>query len=110
MPTNQDLRRIRRHLAELPNGRGRRFSHELRDELGRYARARRAAGATNAAIAVELGVSAPSVARALARRTVVPVRVVEDPRVQQLMVRGPHGVLVEGLDIEGVALLLRALS
>jgi len=58
-------------------------------------------------------VGVPTLGRALeaTSETLLPIAVAptKDKR-QDLTVRGPGGLTVEGLDIEGVAALLRALS
>jgi transposase-like protein len=109
------LRRLRASLRLVPPGPRRRFPPELRAELAVYARERLAQGVSQARVASELGVSAPTVARLGGRaapRALVPVRVVEDdapPRVA-ITVRGPCGLVIEGLDVAGVAALLREVS
>ena len=40
-----------------------------------------------------------------------PVRIIEDvPEHADVRVRGPRGIVVEGLDVAGVAALIKALS
>jgi len=82
-----------------------------------YFRRRRAAGTSLAAISRELGVkrhtlvgwtAAPEVPAA---PRFVPVSVVADaPAASKVVVHGPGGVRVEGLDLAGVAELLRRLA
>ena len=110
MPKNTEVRQVRAALAQLPS-QGRRFPPEVRAAVERYARRRTAEGATNLAVARELGVSAPTISRALARqsRMFVPVRVVPEAAAP-VIVRGPCGVVIEGLDVAGVAKLLVELS
>ena len=101
-----------------PRGAGRRYPSALRRVAVEYFRRRRAAGATLAAISRELGVkrhtligwtAAPEAAAALPR--FVPVSVVaETPATSRIIVHGPGGVRVEGLDLAGVAELLRRLA
>ena len=48
---------------------------------------------------------------AVGRARLVPVRVVAEPRASSaLVIRGPRGIVVEGLDVDGVARLIEALS
>lgn len=100
-----------------PRGAGRRYSPALRRMAMEYFRGRRAAGAGVAAISRELGVkrhtlvawiAAPE-APATASRF-VPVSIVADAAVSRIVVHGPGGVRVEGLDLVGVIALLRGLA
>lgn len=114
-PPTPALRRLRAALRVAPPGPRRRFPPALRDEMASYVRERLAHGASQAQVAAELGVSAPTVARLGARtatRALVPVRVVEpqEPPRATVTVRGPYGFVIEGLDVAGVAALLKAVS
>lgn len=112
MSTNDEQKQIRAALARQPRGPGRRISPEIRRLIGRYARRRLAAGATRMAVSAELGVGDQTIARALATmltQELLPVRVASSPS-RSLTVRAPAGLTIEGLDIEGVAALIRALS
>lgn len=115
MSHSHELQRIRATIKTLPPGQGRRLTPELRARIGRYADRRSGEGASQSAIAREVGVSKPAVARAVAslRKALVPVRVVAEPVValrSQAIVRAPGGLSIEGLDVEGIAALVRALS
>ena len=44
------------------------------------------------------------------RTSMVPVRIVESGARSMLSIRGPRGIVVEGLDVGGLADLIRALS
>ncbi len=96
-------------------GAGRRYPVELRRQGAAYLVARRAAGGTVSAVLRELGVRRGMLAGwakpagAAARPRFVPVTVVEGPG-GRVVVHGPHGVRVEGLDVAGVAELLRRLA
>jgi transposase len=98
-------------------GPGRRYPAELRRRGAEYLRARQTAGAPLSAILRELGVrretlanwAAPAKAEAEKRPLFVPVSVVETP-AGRIVVHGPGGVRVEGLDVAGVADLLRRLA
>ena len=89
---------------------GRRFPENARAVLVRYATEQRAGGLTTASIARELGLTvATLVAWLTPKSSFVPVTVVP---VQPggIVVRGPHGVTIEGLDVDGLGRLLRLLS
>jgi hypothetical protein len=96
-------------------GPGRRYPEELRRRGAAYLRARQAAGAPLSAILRELGVrretlagwAAPAAGKT--RPRFVPVTVMEAP-AGRIVVHGPGGVRVEGLDLAGVADLLRRLA
>lgn len=114
-PPSPTLRRLRAALRVAPPGPRRRFPPALREEMASYIRERLAQGASKTHVAAELGVSAPTVARLGARpatRALVPVRVVEEqePARWTVTVRGPYGLVIEGLDVRGVAALLKAVS
>ena len=112
MSTNKDLDRIKKVLSAMPKGKRRRFTPELRRLIGRYARDRVAEGASRRAVASELGVGDRTLSQALnaaSTETWVPVRVTaESP--SSVRVHGPGGLLIDGLNIEGIAALIRALS
>lgn len=95
-------------------GPGRRYPAELRRRGAEYLRARQAAGAPLSAILRELGVRRETLvgwagpAEAETRPRFVPVSVIEEP--SRIVVHGPGGVRIEGLDVAGVADLLRRLA
>lgn len=92
-----------------------RYTPELRAEALDYARERMAAGGGLKAVTKELGVgrytlrgwlAAPKQAQAFRR-----VEVTDEPgRGGHLVVYGPRGLRIEGLDVAGVAELLRRLG
>jgi len=88
----------------------------LRDEIVAYARGRRHGGASWRTIAAEIGFSASALKlwTATARRSLVPVTVRTDASAVEhtagLVLVAPNGVRVEGLDVTGAAMLLRALA
>ncbi len=96
-------------------GAGRRYPAEIRRQGATYLAARRAAGGTVSAVLRELGVRRETLAGwakaagAAARPRFVPVTVVEGAG-GRVVVHGPHGVRVEGLDVAWVAELLRRLA
>jgi transposase-like protein len=114
-PHTPALRRLRAALRLVPPGPHRRFPPELREELAAYVRERLACGVSRAMVASELGVSAPTVSRLGARpamQALVPVRIVGDHKRPQALVtvRGPCGLVIEGLDVVGVAALLKEVA
>lgn len=114
MSENQELKQLRTALKALPKGPARRIPAGLRRQIARYTRRRLAEGAPRGAIASEIGVGAPTLVRVLREEEApgfVPVRVTKAvPSTPPLTVRGPAGVTIEGLDIEGLVALLRGLS
>ena len=96
-------------------GPGRRYPAELRRRGAEYLRARQGAGAPLSAILRELGVRRETLAGwaapmdPAARSRFVPVTVMEAP-AGRIVVHGSGGVRVEGLDVAGVADLLRRLA
>ncbi|HYD41622.1 MAG TPA: hypothetical protein VEB43_12410 [Anaeromyxobacter sp.] len=100
-----------------PRGAGRRYPREARRMAAEYFRRRRAVGAATSAISRELGVKRHTLAAWVAAEApggparFVPVSVVPDAATPaRLVVHGPGGVRVEGLDVAGVAELLRRLA
>lgn len=89
----------------------RRYPAALRARLVAFVRAHpeRSVGS----LARSLDVAPQTLARIVASTStaLVPVRIVEDDaEVADLRVHGPRGIVVEGLDVEGVAALIKALS
>lgn len=106
------LETIRKAVAELGGrGRGRAYPKDLRAEVVEYARTRRAAGIRLEALGIELGLPWRTIARWLPAVRAKRFRRIEivDAR-RDLVVHGPHGLRVEGLDLDGVAELLRRLG
>lgn len=110
-----ETRKLRAAIAALPTRR-RRFPPALRASLRAYVKREVAGGASRSRVAASLGVSQPTVSRLLAEgalATLLPIVVVEEqpaPAPKSIVVRGPHGLLIENLDLDGVAELIRALS
>ncbi len=107
-----DITAARRAIEALaPSKYLRRYPAELRAQLARLVRAHpeRSVGSLATAIGMApktlesfLGSTAASV--------IVPVRVVAPARAcNALRVHGPRGIVVEGLNVDGVAELIRAL-
>jgi len=97
-------------------GRGCRYPKGLLEGLLGYTVARRRQGATLLTIGDELGVSWRTLGRWLSGRKQVrkfqPVQLVApaEPVKREVVVHGPCGVRIEGLDVEGVAQLVRRLG
>jgi len=119
--------RIRAAVAALTAGAQRRYPVQLQAQIAEYARERMEAGAARAQVVKEIGVSDPTLSRLLGAkgRRRRPQRsvfrpVIVDPGAERaagaaihatsLVVRGPGGIVIEGLDVAGVAALIRALS
>ena len=96
-------------------GAGRRYPAEIRRQGAAYLSARRAAGGNVSAVVRELGVRRDTLAGwatpagEAGRPRFVPVALVGEA-AERIVVHGPHGVRVEGLDVAGVAELLRRLA
>jgi hypothetical protein len=110
--------RLRVTVATLTPGGQRRYPPGLRSEIADYARARMRAGGVRRDVVAELGVSDPTLVRILSERETTPklrpVRVVASrparTEVSPLVVRTVGGLQIEGLDVAGVAALVRALT
>ena len=100
-----------------PRGAGRRYPPALRRTGAEYFRRRRAVGASVATVARDLGVRRQTLlawaaeAEAKTRAAFVPVAVVPDAAVaSRIVVHGPVGLRIEGLDVATLAALLRAFA
>lgn len=101
-----------------PRGAGRRYPASLRQVATEYLRQRQADGVAVSTIAGELGVKrhtllawAAAAIGAVATPGFVPVRVVADGTARSpIVVHGPGGLRIEGLDVAGVIALLRGLA
>lgn len=112
----RELPRLREAVASLRSGPQRRYPTALRRRLAVYIRARLAGGGLQTAICEELGIGSPTF-KTLQRESnskaprLRAVRVVEPQAPSPAVtVRGPGGLVIEGLDLDGVAQLLRVLS
>lgn len=103
---------IREAISKLGRrGRGNAYPKEFRVEVVEYARARRAAGVPIESIGEELGMPWRTIRRwmpPIRSKRFRPIEVVETRR--DVVVHGPHGLRIEGLDLDGVADLLRRLG
>lgn len=118
---DQELVNLRRELARIERGRGRRYPEQLRGRVTQWTRIRRQHGASWQAIGRELKIAAESLRRwtlpDLQRRpTLVPVEVVADAdddaavagRQLRLITRG--GYRIEGLSLADIVELVRVLG
>jgi hypothetical protein len=111
-------RKIRSTVGGLKPGSQRRYPARLRRRIADYAKRRISQGVSRSRVCAELGVSYPTLTALLTNGSKSarfrPVRVVADvqrvPIGSQAVVKLPGGVIVEGLDVAGVAALMRALS
>lgn len=96
-------------------GPGKRYPAELKQRGVEYLRARQAAGTPLSAVLRELGLRRETLAGWSApeetgeRPRFVPVTV-EEAAAGRVVVHGPGGLRIEGLDVAGVAELLRRLA
>jgi hypothetical protein len=111
---------LQKALATIDRrGRGRPYPRPLLERLLAYTVARRRQGATLLAVGQELGMSWRTLARWISERGSSPdreagaafqrVQVASRPR-SEVVVRGPHGIVIEGLDLDGVAELVQRLG
>jgi len=115
----QGASRLRLRIRQLTRGkqpRGRRYPASLRAEVVALARARQAEGVAVARIARELGLGARTLALWMGRErpALRRVRLVREPEAAAgpglPVVHTPTGLRVEGLDLDSVVRLLRALA
>jgi hypothetical protein len=121
MPRNPLIarrKRIRRSIAKLAGGGQRRYPQRLRGMIADYCRTRVDGGVPLTRVCSELGVGHPTLVRMLEeakaprlRRVRIAAPKPNEPEAGLApVVRGPAGIVIEGLDVEGVAALVRALS
>lgn len=107
-----DIISARRAIVVLSSSKHlRRYPPELRGELAAVVRAHPELSLSS--LARRLDMAQQTLSRMVTSASVafVPVRVVGEPAGSTaLRVHGPRGLVVEGLDVAGVAELLRALS
>ncbi|OJY21633.1 MAG: hypothetical protein BGO98_02055 [Myxococcales bacterium 68-20] len=111
--------KLRREVGRHGCARGRKLSEHLRARCASYAAARSREGATATVIASELGISVTSVHRWLRTKpgsctAMVPVRVIAPSRTPEaasrIVVTTPHGLRVEGLDVDALCVVLARLG
>lgn len=107
---------LRVELSALgPRGRGRAYPKGLLEKLLSYTVARRRQGASIIEVAAEVGMNFRTLARWLGERKATPfgrVKVVAEPAASaagapMIIVHGPRGLRIEGLDLAAVAELVR---
>ena len=107
-----DLASLRRAVLALDTTKQRRrYPALLRGRLAAFVRAH--PEQTVASLARSLDMAPQTLERVVGSTStaLVPVRVVDDPSERaELRVHGPRGIVVEGLDVGGVASLIKALS
>jgi hypothetical protein len=109
---------LKQELEKLgPRGRGRPYPKLLLGKLLSYTVARRRQGAKVAEVAAELGMKFQTLSRWIGeqrptkrfeRVEVIAPRV--ESKTRALIVRGPGGICVEGLDLDGVIELMRRVA
>lgn len=113
----EELRTALSKLGEM--GRGKRYPRALLEKMLSYTVARRRQGATLLAVGGELGMNWKTLARWLGERKAArfervevsaPTPAVTAPMPLPIVVYGPRGLRIEGLDVSGVAELLRRLD
>ena len=120
MPRNHLAARrkqIQEAVSALGAGAQRRYPAQLRSRIADYGRARIEGGAALTRVSVEIGVSHPTLVRILDEKPARMRRVrVARPKATKaepsaaVVVKGPGGLVIEGLDVGGLAALVRALS
>ena len=116
-PVTLRRKRIQESISALRDGAQRRYPARLRSRIAEYSRERVKAGVALSRVCSEIGVSHPTLARILDEKP-APMRRVRVARArarkaeptQALVVKGPGGIVIEGLDVEGAAALVRAIS
>jgi len=103
---------LKQELSKLgPRGRGRAYPKGLMGKLLSYTVARRRQGAKIVEVATELGMKFHTLSRWLGEKRPTAsferVEVVAPPAPRMLIVHGPRGLRIEGLDLAGVAELVR---
>jgi transposase len=103
---------LKQELSKLgPRGRGRAYPKGLMGKLLSYTVARRRQGAKIVEVATELGMKFHTLSRWLGEKRPTAsferVEVVAPPAPRTLIVHGPRGLRIEGLDLAGVAELVR---
>jgi len=111
---HEDIFAARRSIAALGATKYlRRYPAALRAQLVRLVRAHPESSVRAIATAIDI---APKTLQRFVGGSgggsaIVPVRVVAEARPsKELRVHGPHGIVVDGLDVDGVAELIRALA
>jgi transposase-like protein len=105
---------LKRELAKAKSSKGGRYPAALRDAVVEYAAKRKEHGTSHAKVAAELGMSEPTLSfwrsQARSRGNLVPVAIVAAPRVEREAIVELGPLRVRGLDIAGIAELLKRLA
>ena len=106
---------VKKMLVEFgPREPGKRYPKGLLEKVLSYTVARRRQGAKLIEVGEELGISFKTLSRWLGRedkpQRFQRVEVVSAPAARALTVHGPRGLRIEGLDVDGVAELVRRLD
>ena len=117
MARTNRLAALQKAIAELGEDKNqRRYDERLTKQIVAHARLRQSDGASLRGIGAELGVSPPTLAKMLGRESkLIPVRVVSErtarsSRSKEYLLRGPGGVVVEGLSLEDIAEILSRMA
>src|SRR3982751_6648651 len=110
---HHDIDRLRRAVIALDaTKQRRRYPAALQARLAAFVRANPERSVVSLARALDMAPQTLERFVASTTTALVPVRIVDDPieRAFDVRVRGPRGIVVEGLDVDGVAALIKALS
>jgi hypothetical protein len=116
MSENREALMIRAEIDRLPNrGRGRRYPNVLRKRVLSYIQSRQRQGASPEQISAELGLVLSTLQRWQKQTSPAAeferIEIVGEPIAPSgLVVHGPAGLRIEGLDLAGVAELVRRLQ
>lgn len=118
MAREESVQALRQALATaVRSGQGRAFPADLRERATAYVKRRRRDGASETSIGRELGVGVMTFRRwagpraAFAEAVVVDAPVVAMARsTSRIVVHGPRGIRIEGLEVAEIIALLGALS
>ncbi len=104
---------LRQALASAErSGVGRAYPAAIRDRATAYVERRRAEGISDEAIGHELGISPMTFRRWVGSRSTAfaVATVCDEPRPSGIVVHGPRGLRIEGLDLAGLVALWERLS
>jgi hypothetical protein len=109
---HDDISSLRRAIETLaPTKKCRRYSSSLRARIVAVVRAHPERGIVSLARALDMAPQTLERIVGSARSPLLPVTLIEDrSTAAPTLIRGPRGIVVEGLDVNGIAELIRALS
>lgn len=120
MAREESVQSLRQALATaVRSGAGRAFPSELRERAAAHVRRRRREGASETTISRELGIGAMTFRRWVGPRTAFAEAIVVDTTstststmtgAARIVVHGPRGIRIEGLELAEVIALVGALS